>query len=348
MRTILHVLATAKPEGISLARVVLAAARVAPPGARVRAVVMDCDGPLVGRISEAGVEAEFVYWGGLRNVAGNLRAWRYFRKLRPDLVHAHFGGEYLRAIMKAAGVKRIIAHLHDHGYEIKRRAGIAHSTLFADAAIATSYSVAKTVRGAVAPEVVYPCIVPMHNGPPPDLAARPLVIGAASRLAPVKGCLFLVQAMPMVLERVPRARLEIAGEGPELELLRAEAARLNIGQAVTFLGWQDDLEPLFARWRVFAAPSLMEGLGTSLLEAAMHGLPVVATDVGGIPELIEHDRTGVLVPPGQSSALATALADLLRDPGRAGRLGAAAAVRARSQFTPQKFDEGMRAVYARF
>jgi glycosyltransferase involved in cell wall biosynthesis len=346
-RTILHVLATAQLEGISLARVVLAAARVAPPGSRVLAAFLDCDGPLVGRLTDAGVPAEIVHWGGLRNLAGNLRAWRYFRKLAPDVVHAHFGSEYLRAIMKAAGVKRVVAHFHDHGFEIERSASAPHATMFADVAVATSYSVAKMVRGGVVPQIIHPCIVPMRSEPPPQPESRPPVIGSVSRLAPVKGYRFLVQAMPVVLKRVPQARLEIAGDGPELPVLKSEVARLGLDRSVTFLGWQDDLDPPFARWRVFAAPSLMEGFGTSILEAAMRGLPIVASDVGGIPELVEHGVTGLLVPPARPDALAASIAGLLTDAGRAAALGAAAAERARTTFAPSQFDEAMRAVYAR-
>src|SRR5438876_1171816 len=99
------------------------------------------------------------------------------------------------------------------------------------------------------------------------------------------------------------------------------------------LGWRDDLDTVFARWRVFAAPALIEGLGIAILEAAMRGLPIVASCVGGIPELIEDNASGLLVPSADPAALADGLVALLSDPSRAAVLGAAAATRARSSFT---------------
>jgi glycosyltransferase involved in cell wall biosynthesis len=91
----------------------------------------------------------------------------------------------------------------------------------------------------------------------------------------------------------------------------------------------------------------MEGFGTAILEAAMRGLPIVASRVGGIPELIQDGVTGILVPPCQPDALAGALVALLQDGAKAARLGQAAAAVARSSFAPAVLIEGMRAVYER-
>jgi glycosyltransferase involved in cell wall biosynthesis len=346
MRTVLHVLATAEREAVGIARIAIAAARAAASGGyRSRAVFMAGEGPLLGRLRAAGVPADVVYWGRARNVAGNIRAWRYLRHVAPDIVHQHFGSEYLRGLIRAAGVPRIVAHFHDHGSEVEHGRTVPHSARFADAVIATSHSVAKLVRGRVEPQVIYPAVVPVVDRPPVPLDRRAPVIGALSRLAPVKGYIYLVHAMPAVLARLPQARLEIAGEGPDAPLLEAEAKRLGIAHAVTLLGWRDDLDAVFAGWRVFAAPSLMEGFGLSILEAAMRGLPIVASGVGGIPELIEDHASGVLVPPAEPAALASALADCLLDMPRAARLGEHAALRARSLFAPAAFDAAIRRIY---
>jgi glycosyltransferase involved in cell wall biosynthesis len=347
MRTVLHVLHTAQREAIGIARIAMAVATaLAPRGFRSQAVFMDGDGPLVGWVRGAGVPADAVYWGGVRDLGGDVRVWRYLRRTAPDIVHQHFGGEYLRALIRAAGVRRIVAHFHDHGYETGRGAVVRHSTVFADAAIATSASVRAVIRGRLQPEIVYPAVVPFA-APAPDMSGRPPVIGALSRLAPVKGHIHLVRAMPALLARVPQARLEIAGEGPEAARLRSEAERLGVAGSVTWLGWCDDRDALFGRWRLFASPSLMEGFGLSILEAAMHGLPIVASRIGGIPELIEDGVSGCLVPPGDVDALAAALAGCLLDPPRAARLGEQAALRARTAFAPAQFDAAMRSLYAR-
>jgi len=347
IRTILHVLGTGQLKGMSIARIALAAAAAAPRGDRVLAAFMDGGGPLVDRLTAAGLPCDALNWGGIRNPIGSLRAWRHFRRVAPDIVHQHFGSEYLRGIAKAAGVKRIVAHFHDHGFEVDGGVSVPHSSLFADAVIATSRDVAAMVRGSVTPEVIYPCIVPVPADPPPALEARRPVIGALSRLAPIKGFGHLIRAMPMVLSRVPQARLEIAGDGEDAASLRAEIVRLGLGGSVTLLGWQDNLDPLFARWRVFAAPSVMEGFGTAILEAAMRGLPIVASRVGGIPELVDDRVTGLLVPPAQPEPLAQALVTLLTDTVNSTALGRAAAARARMAFAPRSFVEGVRAVYER-
>ncbi len=348
MRTILHILATAQLEAAGIARIVIAAARAATPrGYRTRAVFMDGDGPLVARLCDAGVPADVVYWGGARNLAGDLRAWRYVRRLAPDIVHQHFGSEYLRGLMRLAGVRRIVAHFHDHGCEIEQGATVPHSALFADAAVATSQSVRALIRGRIEPIVVYPGVVAIDEEPPPALETRPPVIGTLSRLAPVKGHIHLVRAMPAILARVPQARLEIVGDGPERPALAAEVRRLGVSHAVEFLGWQDDPGPLLDRWRVLAAPSVMEGFGLSILEAAMRGLPIVATRVGGVPELLEDAVSGMLVPPADPGALACALVACLVDTPRARSLGRHAAERARRLFAPEKFDAAVVAVYDR-
>lgn len=348
MRTVLHILGTAELGATGIARVVIAAARALPHAEyRVRATFMDGDGPLVQRLVDAGVPVDVVYWGGVRNLRGDVRAWRHFRQVAPDIVHQHFGGEYLSGIARAAGVRRIISHFHSHGSELENGRAVHHRTWLADAAIATSKSVAATVTGRLAPQVIYPAVTRLHEGPLPQLDSRPPVIGALSRLDPIKGYPYLLRAMPRVLARVPDARLEIAGAGPQREALQAEIDNLGLADVVTLLGWRDDLDAVFSRWRVFAAPALMEGLGIAILEAAMRGLPVVASNVGGIPELIEHDVTGMLVPPADPIALGDALGTLLTDTPHAAALGAAAASRARALFAPAAFDTAIRGVYAR-
>ncbi len=346
-RTVLHILGTAELGGTGIARVVIASAQALRGlDYEVAATFMDGDGPLVGRLIEAGIPADTVYWGGARNLRGDWRVWRHLRQRAPDIVHQHFGGGYLRAIMRAAGVPRVIAHFHSHGTEQGWAPNATHSALLADAAIATSKSVAAAIAGR-APQVIYPAVVQASPGPLPPLAGRAPIIGALSRLAPVKGYPYLLRAMPAVLSRIPDARLEIAGEGEEYDTLRMEIARLRLENVVTLLGWQDDLDRLFARWRVFAAPSLMEGLGISLLDAAMRGVPIVASKVGGVPELIDDGVSGVLVPPADPQALAEGLVRVLSDLDRASTLAQGAAARAQAAFAPARFEAAIRDVYSR-
>lgn len=154
------------------------------------------------------------------------------------------------------------------------------------------------------------------------------------RLDREKGVSHLLEAMARVLLAVPQGRLVIAGKGV-LEGNLVEMARsLHIDDRVTFMGYVQD-EPLAALYRsadVLAVPSLYEPFGIVALEGMVCGRPVVASDVGGLTEIIVEDQTGLRVPPGDSSALARAIAHLLTDEQAAARMGAAARQRAEHEY----------------
>jgi len=174
----------------------------------------------------------------------------------------------------------------------------------ADAVIAISNAVARQVVG-LQPYVVYPGvhIKQALSHPAATRKRAGIVIGTACRLVPIKGVGHLIRAVTLLRSDFPDVRLEIAGSGPERVALEREVTSLGMDNHVKFLGWQADLMSVLARWDVFALPSLEEGFGIAALEAMAAGLPIVATSVGGIPELIEDGRTGWLVPPGNSKVL---------------------------------------------
>jgi glycosyltransferase involved in cell wall biosynthesis len=150
------------------------------------------------------------------------------------------------------------------------------------------------------------------------------VVGNVAACVGHKGQRFLVEAAPRVLEACPRARFVIVGDGvlrPELE---RQARDLGVADRVLFPGFREDVPTLLRLFDVFCFPSVMEGLGTSLLDAMALGLPVVSTRAGGIPEVVRDDVDGLLVEPGDAAALADALLGVLGDAGLAARLGAAA------------------------
>jgi glycosyltransferase involved in cell wall biosynthesis len=208
-----------------------------------------------------------------------------------------------------------------------------------DLVIATSRAVADLVA-ADRVHVVYPG-VPMGKA---STTRQPLTIGAAGRLVPIKGYDVLLEAFAGLRAKYPGARLEIAGEGPSRPDLEMQAHSLNIVDAVTFLGWRTDLEALMSRWTVFVQPSREEALGIAVLQAMASGSCVVASEVGGLPEIIESGVTGVLVPPANAHALASALAELLQRPERRRCLGEAAWWQAR-QFSESRFAAGIVGAY---
>jgi glycosyltransferase involved in cell wall biosynthesis len=135
------------------------------------------------------------------------------------------------------------------------------------------------------------------------------VVLSVARLEAGKGLDVLLRAAA----HLPEATFAIAGDGPERVVLEALARALGVDERVRFLGFRNDVEALLAGCDVFVLPSLDEGFPLSVLEAMAACRPVVASDVGGVPEAITHDETGLLVPPGNPDALAAALARLLDD-----------------------------------
>lgn len=137
---------------------------------------------------------------------------------------------------------------------------------------------------------------------------RPVVLTIA-RLAEQKGIRYLLDAA----SSVPEADFLIAGDGPDRQALESRAHQLGLAERVRFLGFRDDIPGLLAACDVFVLPSLYEGFPLSILEALGVGKPVVASAVGGIPEVIQDGRTGLLVPAGDPGALADAIRRILND-----------------------------------
>jgi glycosyltransferase involved in cell wall biosynthesis len=179
-------------------------------------------------------------------------------------------------------------------------------------------------------------------GPVPD--ARPLVAVVAN-LWPVKGHRVLLESIARVRRRFPDAVFALVGDGPERPALERRAAELGIGSAVAFLGTRYDVPAILARADAACLPSFAEGLPNAVMEAMAARLPVVATSVGGAPELVEHGVGGYLVPPGDPDALAAALIALLRDPAGARAMGARGRARAASALSLASMQRGYLDLY---
>ena len=163
-------------------------------------------------------------------------------------------------------------------------------------------------------------------------------------LAPHKSQTTLLQAAAAAAGAAPRLRVWIAGEGALEEALLAEHRSLGLGDRVRFLGFRNDVVPLLRAADLFVLSSYLEGLGTSVLDAMAAGLPVVATAVGGVPEIVETEATGLLVPPQDPEALAAAMARLSADPAMRAAMGARGRERARA-FSADRTAALTRALY---
>jgi glycosyltransferase involved in cell wall biosynthesis len=173
--------------------------------------------------------------------------------------------------------------------------------------------------------------------PPANRSALGLPAGAlvicVGQLEYIKGHHVLVEAWPAVGAAVPGAQLVLVGTGPQRGALEERARSLGVSSTIAFAGFRPRARPLMASADVFVQPSLTEGMPNAVLEAMAASRPVVASSVGGIPELIVDGESGILVPPADPHALAAAVARLLVDRALAVRLATAAAKRARDRFS---------------
>jgi len=174
---------------------------------------------------------------------------------------------------------------------------------------------------------------------------RERVIGIVARLVPIKAHEVFLQAAAAVAERVPESRFVIVGDGERRNELEALSHRLGLGERLRFLGWRRDLDTVYADMDVVALTSRNEGSPVSLIEAMASARPVVATRVGGVPDLVEHGVTGYLVPPGDILRFARAIEDVLASPDRGRALGEAGRHRVHPAFSAQRLVADMDALY---
>ena len=171
------------------------------------------------------------------------------------------------------------------------------------------------------------------------------VIGNIGRLEKLKGQAVLIEAMPAVLKEFPDATLLLVGGGEAKEELLAKCRELGIASSVVFTGFRDDIPELLRLLDVFVMPSLSEGLGTSVLDAMAAGVPVIASDVGGIPESVQNEVTGLLVAPGEPARLSVAVVRLLNNKTEACKYTVAARKTVEEKFGVDAMVEGNIRVY---
>ncbi len=343
-----------------LERVVQSLARHADPRRyRVEVVCAARGGPLAEDIAAAGTPVrvlglETYYPGGV------LRVARLLRRRAPHVVHSHghFAGVLGRAAAWWAGVPVAIHHLHTTDTTLADR----HRRLERLLARVTRRVVCcsravehHAVRDLGLPEQL---TITVFNGidPPPaigaeearDLLGRPArpIVGCVGSLTPHKGQADLVRAFATLPDRLRSGALALVGDGPERARLEGLAATLGLRGRVLFLGERRDARRLLPAFDVVAVPSVgREGLGLAALEAMDAARPVVATRVGGLPEVVEEGRTGLLVDPGSPAALAAALRDVLGSPDLGRTLGEAGRRRVEAHFRAAPMARRVESIY---
>ncbi len=293
--------------------------------------------------------------GSVRTLRDRLRAHRF------DIVHAHDGKAQTIAFRASVGlpVRRVASRL----VAFTPRHPLIHRwkySLTCHGVIALSQSVRQVLLAAGVPdshiEVIVPGIEMPHELPDAETRANArarwgfssdeFVIGHAAAFTHEKGQDVALQSALLLAPRLPRARMLLAGDGPErLQSGMAELARQASG-VVQLPGFVDTLDEFYAALDLFIMPSRSEAWGLTALRAMAHGLPVVASNVGGLPEVVEHGKSGWLVPPESPEALADAIVDAASDPARLCEFGRNARERA-AQFSIERTVERTEQFYLR-
>lgn len=151
------------------------------------------------------------------------------------------------------------------------------------------------------------------------------VVGMAGRLEPVKGSLFFIEAAALIAKSYPDTVFLVIGDGALRRAMEEKARELGISGSVIFAGWREDAADLISTMDVLVLPSLNEAVGMVLIEAQAQSVPVVASRVGGVPEVVNDRKTGLLVPPSDPDAIAKAVSGLLSDKALRSAMGEAAA-----------------------
>lgn len=173
------------------------------------------------------------------------------------------------------------------------------------------------------------------------------VVGTVARLIPAKGIDVFLKAIQLLRPEIPGLKGVVIGDGPAKRKLVALSEELGLAGTVKFLGQRDDVSEQLLKMAVFVLPTRSEGLGISILEAMAAGVPVVATGVGGVPELISHSRTGLLVRLDEHGAIARAVRQLLREEGSAEKMRKAAYEFVAENYNVEKMVERTYSVYCR-
>ncbi len=296
-------------------------------------------GILADELASVGIPTFIAREGGGGVMMGIMKLIRFLRLFRPAVVHTHHLNELFYGFIGAKLAGARIVHTEHEYYSLRgtdKKRMLRFLSLFCNHVTTVGEDVTEFLRNEVGiPSrklVTIPngISLPAFAGDYPQcrdalgIGKDETVIGIVARLEPVKGHDILFQAFCKVLTGYPRCRLLVVGDGSRREALEVETRRLGIAGNVTFLGARRDIAQILSHLDLQVLSSREEGLPVSILEGMAAGLPLVATAVGSIPEVIVSGENGLLVQPENVEELAEALTRLVREPELRARYGAAA------------------------
>jgi len=301
------------------------------------------------------------YDGNYRNPISTWRSARSLRSvlcaLRPDILHTHgYDAELIGALAVRGLPTRHISHIHDTPQwvaspRLKHQVRRSITRIVLYSVRTTWIACSEATREYVCRHLGFPkdAVHTVRNGidvnrfspvisdsPQPCSADTPFVVGTAARLEPNKGIEYLIRACAALRQEGGNLILRIAGDGPLRQDLAELASSLGIAPHVQFLGLVNDMRAFYRSLDVFVLPSLREGLPLTVLEAMATGLPVVATPVMGIVEVIRDRVDGILVPTADTEGLRSAIRRLAKDYTMRERLGKNARLQVERQFALER------------
>ena len=330
-------------------------------------------GPLLDELTGAGVRVRCF---GLRGLTVRRNPIRVARRLaefvlslkreRPDIVHGLLFHAYILGAFAAwmarvpvvLSSRRSLGHFKankPHYLALERLANRMTDLVIANSEAVRQDAIREERLPAEKVKVIHNGLDLDRHGAPPDeglrrslgLERRGPVVGVVANFIHYKGHQFFLDAWAAAAKKFPESVALLVGDGPLRQEFEARVHAMGLGPSVRFLGTHQDVPALVTLMDLVVHPSLEEGFSNAILEAMAAGKPVVATAVGGNPEAVIPGKTGLLVPPGDSQALADAMLWLLAHPGEAVRFGEAGRLRVAERFEVSAMVRQYEAVYER-
>lgn len=321
-----------------------------PPSYRISMCCYDSLGPLLKSISSS-IEVIYLKRKSGFDLSYIMKLFKVMRKKKIEIVHLHNRTAFIYGTIAArlAGIRNIIYTEHGRTIKLTRKAKIAHrlmNRVLKKTVVVTRYLKEMLVeKEGFNPNKII--IIPngidgskfminkstLREENDLSLKEEDKIIGIVARLDPIKNHKCLIGAMTLIEKEEPKAKLLVVGDGPLKSTLIKKVKDRNLQETIYFLGEREDIPNILAGVDLFVLSSLSEGMSITLVEAMAAGLPIIATEVGGNPDLIDHGKNGILVPKGDENAMASAILKVLKNTKIARSLGAEARKKYESEYT---------------
>lgn len=294
----------------------------------------------------------------LKDISAAMKLKGILKQLQPDILHIHgakaghvgrmfLGGKRRPKVVltyhsfifdeRTSGMKRNMISMQERRYQ-----RITDRIIAVSQALKNELTTVMKLNGANI-EVIYNGIEFVEVPPTPHNDIR---IGVIARLAPQKGIEYFIRAAALVMMKYPQTSYYIIGDGPQKAMLTRLVQALDIHEGVYFLNYKSDIPAQLSKFDILVHPSTRESFGMTIVEALSQRLPVIASRVGGIPEIIQDGKTGILVEPANPTAIADKIMLLLEDREYAHHLGQSGCADVRERFSIARMVEATQAVYA--